>query len=57
MALRVFKLIRDLNIAVDVGFVVGTIPQIIPIGSAIVIVPNVGSSESTPQVFSSLYAL
>src|SRR5699024_5884989 len=33
IALRVFKLINDLKIAVEVGLVVGTIPQIIPIGS------------------------
>ena len=31
---RVFKLISALKIAVDVGFVVGTTPAIIPIGSA-----------------------
>lgn len=40
MALRVFRLISDLKIAVEVGLVVGTIPQIIPIGSAIVMVPK-----------------
>lgn len=54
MALRVFRLISDLKIAVEVGLVVGTIPQIIPIGSAIVMVPKVSSSDRTPQVFSSL---
>jgi hypothetical protein len=53
-ALRVFRLISDLKIAVEVGLVVGTIPQIMPIGSAIVIVPKVSSSDRTPQVFSSL---
>ena len=57
MALRVFRLISDLKIAVEVGLVVGTIPQMIPIGSAMVMVPKVWSSASTPQVFSSLYAL
>ncbi len=51
MALRVFRLISDLKIAVEVGLVVGTIPQIIPIGSAIVMVPKVSSSDRTPQVF------
>ncbi|MNP08260.1 hypothetical protein D3C76_1003200 [compost metagenome] len=54
IALRVFRLIRDLKIAVEVGFVVGTIPQMIPIGSAMVMVPKVSSSDRTPQVFSSL---
>lgn len=51
MALRVFRLISDLKIAVEVGLVVGTIPQMIPIGSAMVMVPKVWSSASTPQVF------
>ena len=51
MALRVFRLISDLKIAVEVGLVVGTIPQIIPMGSAIVMVPKVSSSDRTPQVF------
>ncbi len=54
IALRVFRLMSDLKIAVEVGLVVGTIPQMMPIGSAIVIVPNVSSSDRTPQVFSSL---
>ena len=40
MALRVFRLISDLKIAVEVGLVVGTMPQIIPMGSAIVMVPK-----------------
>lgn len=44
MALRVFRLISDLKIAVEVGLVVGTMPQIIPMGSAIVMVPKVSSS-------------
>ena len=51
MALRVFRLISDLKIAVEVGLVVGTIPQIIPIGSAIVMVPKVSSSDRRPQGF------
>lgn len=51
MALRVFRLISDLKIAVEVGLVVGTMPQIIPMGSAIVMVPKVSSSDRTPQVF------
>ncbi len=33
--------------------VAGTIPQIMPIGSAMVMVPKVSSSHYTPQVFSS----
>ncbi|CSC40033.1 Uncharacterised protein [Vibrio cholerae] len=37
--LRVFREISDLKIAVEVGLVVGTIPQMMPTGSAIVIVP------------------
>ncbi|MNE34049.1 hypothetical protein D3C80_1277520 [compost metagenome] len=41
IALRVFRLMSDLKMAVEVGLVVGTIPQMMPIGSAIVIVPNV----------------
>src|SRR5690349_14367671 len=36
IALRVLRLMSDLKIAVEVGLVVGTIPQIMPIGSAIV---------------------
>ena len=52
--LRVLRLINALKIAVDVGLVVGTMPQIRPIGSAMVMVPNVSSVANTPQVFSSL---
>jgi hypothetical protein len=51
IALRVFRLISDLKIAVEVGLVVGTIPQIMPIGSAMVIVPKVSSSENTAGLF------
>ncbi|STV41186.1 Uncharacterised protein [Klebsiella pneumoniae subsp. pneumoniae] len=40
MALRVFRLMSDLKMAVEVGLVVGTIPQMMPIGSAIVMVPK-----------------
>ncbi len=57
MPLRVLREIRDLKIAVEVGFVVGTIPQMIPTGSAIVIVPRLSSSSKMPHVFSSLYLL
>ncbi|MNE29502.1 hypothetical protein D3C76_1820890 [compost metagenome] len=52
--LRVFRLINALKMAVEVGLVVGTIPQIRPIGSAMVMVPKVSSSDRIPQVFSSL---
>ncbi|VGP00353.1 hypothetical protein SB00175_01845 [Klebsiella oxytoca] len=54
MPLRVLRLISDLKMAVEVGLVVGTIPQIRPMGSAMVMVPKASSSDSTPQVFSSL---
>ena len=57
MPLRVFRLISVLKIAVEVGLVVGTMPQIKPIGSAMVMVPPSSSTSSTPQVFSSLYLL
>ena len=53
----IYSQIRDLKIAVEVGFVVGTIPQMIPTGSAIVIVPRLSSSSKMPHVFSSLYLL
>ncbi len=57
MALRVFNAIKDLKIAVEVGFVVGTIPQMMPTGSAIVKVPYSSFSSKIPHVFSSLYLL
>ncbi len=46
-----------LNIAVDVGFVVGMTAAMIPIGSAIFLMPAALSSSMTPQVFVFLYAL
>jgi hypothetical protein len=52
--LRVLRLISALKIAVEVGFVVGTMAQISPSGSAIVSVPASRSSSTTPQVFSFL---
>ena len=55
--LRVFRLMRALKMAVEVGLVVGTMPQMRPMGSPMVMVPKASSSESTPQVFSSLYLL
>ena len=57
MPLRVLRLISALKMAVDVGLVVGTMPQMIPTGSAMVMVPKVGSSSIMPQVFESLYLL
>ena len=41
---------EDLKIAVDVGFVVGTIPAKTPKGSATIFVPFALSSSITPQV-------
>ena len=51
----VFKDINVLNIAVDVGFVVGITAAIIPIGSAIFVIPKASSFSITPHVFVSLY--
>ena len=53
----VFKDIKVLNIAVDVGFVVGITAAITPIGSATFFIPKDSSSSITPQVFSFLYLL
>ena len=50
----VLREISDLNIAVDVGFVVGITAAITPIGSAILVMPYALSSATTPQVFVSL---
>jgi hypothetical protein len=57
MPFLVFKQMSVLNIAVDVGFVVGMTAAITPIGSAILFIPKEASSSITPQVFSSLYLL
>ena len=57
MALRVFKQIRALKIAVEVGLVVGITAAIRPIGSAIFLIPYALSSSITPQVLVFLYAL
>ena len=57
IALRVFKEIRVLKIAVEVGFVVGITAAIRPMGSAIYLMPYSLSSSTTPTVFVSLYAL
>ena len=47
---RVFKEINALKIAVEVGLVVGVIPQTTPTGSAIRVKPVTSSSEMTPTV-------
>ena len=49
--LRVFRQIRDLKMAVEVGFVVGITAATTPIGSAIFFMPYALSSSMTPQVF------
>ena len=53
MAFLVLSAISDLKIAVLVGFVVGMIPHITPLGSAIFFMPNPGSSSIIPQVLTS----
>ena len=50
MPLRVFSARRDLKIAVEVGFVVGTIPAIRPTGSASFMIPNASSYSMVSQV-------
>ena len=50
MGLRVFRAIRLLKIAVDVGFVTGVMPQITPTGSAISVMPEISSLLITPTV-------
>ena len=47
----VFKAINDLKITVDVGLVVGIIPQTTPTGSAISVIPVKASSLIIPTVF------
>ena len=51
MALRVFRQIRILKMAVEVGLVVGVTAPTMPTGSAMRLVPKALSSEMTPQVF------
>ena len=53
----VLREISVLNIAVEVGFVVGMTAAITPSGSAIFLIPNAGSSSITPHVLSFLYLL
>ena len=54
IGLRVLAQIIDLNIAVDVGFVVGVTPATIPTGSAISTYPSSTLSSMIPTVFSCL---
>ena len=53
----VFNEIKDLKIAVEVGFVVGTIPAKTPRGSATTFVPLILSSLMIPQVLACLCLL
>ena len=53
IGLRVFSAIRDLKMVVEVGLVVGTIPQTTPTGSAISVIPVTSFSLMTPTVFKS----
>ena len=46
--------IKDLNIVVEVGFVTGVTPAIIPTGSAICTYPSSSFSSITPTVLSYL---
>ena len=55
MAFLVLRASKHLNIAVDVGFVVGITAATTPIGSATFLMPNALSSSIIPQVFVSLY--
>ncbi len=53
----VFKAMRVLKMAVEVGFVVGITAAITPTGSAIRLMPKALSSSMTPHVLVFLYAL
>ena len=57
MPFRVLRAIKLLKIAVEVGFVVGTIPAITPKGSAIFTTPASGSCSTTPHVRAAAYLL
>ena len=57
MPFLVLSDIRVLNIAVEVGFVVGITAARIPTGSSTFFMPYALSSSTTPHVFVSLYAL
>ncbi len=49
--LRVFRAIRALKTVVDVGLVTGVMAQTTPTGSAISVMPDNSSRETTPAVF------
>src|SRR4029079_18196796 len=51
IGLRVLMAMSDLKIAVDVGLVTGVMPAITPTGSAISVMPRMGSWLMTPTVF------
>ena len=53
----VFSAINALNIAVEVGFVVGITPAITPKGSATILIPFALSSLIMPQVLACLCLL
>ncbi len=57
IAFLVFRAIKDLKIAVEVGFVVGIIPAKIPRGSATILIPFSLSVLIIPQVFAFLCLL
>ena len=57
IAFLVFREIKDLKMAVDVGFVVGIIPAKIHKGSATIFIPFALSSFITPQVLTFLCLL
>ena len=54
IAFLVFKQIRHLKIAVEVGFVVGITAPTRPTGSAIFLIPKALSSSITPTVLTFL---
>ena len=54
MPFLVLRAMRHLKMAVEVGFVVGMMAQMIPTGSAIFLTPNWRSSSIMPQVLTSL---
>ena len=51
MGLRVLMAMSALKIAVEVGFVTGVMPAMTPTGSAISVIPVIGSSLMMPTVF------
>ena len=51
IGLRVLMAMSALKIAVDVGLVTGVMPATTPTGSAISVMPRIGSSWMTPTIF------